>query len=108
MLNLRERKYAFKAKKVNYYRLKIYDIIYILALNITLIIMKKILLVLFFIISLFSVKSQTTVIDSIFVGGQYRSYRLYVPAIYTGTTARPLILNLHGYTSNAQQQQLCS
>lgn len=67
--------------------------------------MKKHLLSLIFISTLFILKAQTTVVDSIFVGGQYRSYRLYVPAIYTGTTARPLILNLHGYTSNALQQQ---
>ena len=67
--------------------------------------MKKHLLSLIFISTLLSVKSQTTIVDSIFVGGQYRSYRLYVPAIYTGATARPLILNLHGYTSNALQQQ---
>ncbi len=70
--------------------------------------MKKTLLALFFISSLFSIKAQTTVIDSIFVGGIYRNYRLYVPAIYTGATARPLILNLHGYTSNANAQQLYS
>jgi polyhydroxybutyrate depolymerase len=70
--------------------------------------MKKILLTLIFISSLFSIKAQTTVIDSIFVGGIYRNYRLYVPSIYTGATARPLILNLHGYTSNANQQQLYS
>ena len=70
--------------------------------------MKKTLLSLILISTLFAVKAQTTVIDSIYVGGQYRSYRLYVPAIYTGATARPLILNLHGYTSNAQQQQLYS
>lgn len=70
--------------------------------------MKKTLLSLILISTLFAVKAQTTVIDSIYVGGQYRSYRLYVPAIYTGATARPLILNLHGYTSNASQQQLYS
>ena len=70
--------------------------------------MKKFLISFLFIGSLFNAQAQTTVIDSIFVGGQYRSYRLYVPAIYTGATARPLILNLHGYTSNAQQQQLYS
>lgn len=71
--------------------------------------MKKHLLTLIVFVSiLFSSKAQTTVIDSIYVGGQYRSYRLYVPAIYTGAIARPLILNLHGYTSNAQQQQLYS
>jgi polyhydroxybutyrate depolymerase len=71
--------------------------------------MKKHLLTLIVFISvLFSAKAQTTIIDSIFVGGEYRSYRLYVPAIYTGATARPLVLNLHGYTSNAQAQQLYS
>lgn len=70
--------------------------------------MKKHLLFLIFISTLFTIKAQTTVVDSIFVGGQYRNYRLYVPAIYTGATARPLIINLHGYTSNAQQQQLYS
>lgn len=52
--------------------------------------------------------AQTTVTDSILSGGIYRSYILYVPAIYTGTSARPLIINLHGYTSNAQQQQFYS
>lgn len=52
--------------------------------------------------------SQTTVVDSIQSGGIYRSYRLYVPAIYTGSSARPLIINMHGYTSNAYAQQLYS
>ncbi len=48
--------------------------------------------------------AQTTVIDSIFYGGQYRSYIAYIPAIYNGNTAVPLLYNLHGYTSNAAQQ----
>lgn len=52
--------------------------------------------------------AQTTVVDSIISGGIYRSYRLYVPAIYTGSSARPLIINMHGYTSNAATQQLYS
>lgn len=52
--------------------------------------------------------AQTTVVDSIIAGGIYRSYRLYVPAIYTGSSARPLIINMHGYTSNAATQQLYS
>ncbi len=68
--------------------------------------MKKLLCFLCFCISI-SI-AQTTIIDSIFSGGQYRSYRLYIPTIYNGTTARPLILNLHGYTSNASQQQFYS
>lgn len=69
--------------------------------------MKKQLFIFLFFTSFISL-SQTTIEDSIFTGGVYRSYRLYIPAIYTGTTARPLIINMHGYTSNATQQQLYS
>lgn len=67
--------------------------------------MKRHLLSLIFISILFISQAQTTIVDSIISGGIYRTYRLYKPAIYTGATARPLILNLHGYTSNALQQQ---
>ncbi len=70
--------------------------------------MKKQLFFVLFSVILLSIQSQTTVIDSIYSGGIYRNYRLYIPAIYNGSTARPLILNLHGYTSNASQQQLYS
>ncbi len=70
--------------------------------------MKKNLLAITILLSTFSFNAQTTVVDSIYSGGMWRSYRLYVPAIYTGATARPLIINLHGYTSNALQQQLYS
>lgn len=52
--------------------------------------------------------SQTTIVDSILSGGIYRNYRLYIPAVYNGNTARPLIINLHGYTSNASTQQIYS
>lgn len=58
-------------------------------------------------INLYS-QSGNTIIDSIFSGGMYRTYRLYVPVNYTGSSAVPLILNLHGYTSNALQQQTYS
>jgi polyhydroxybutyrate depolymerase len=67
--------------------------------------MKKILLSIILLSTLFIAQSQTTIVDSIISGGIYRSYRLYIPNLYTGLTARPLILNLHGYTSNALQQQ---
>ena len=70
--------------------------------------MKKQLFTIISIISTLNFYAQTTVIDSIMSGGIYRNYRLYVPAKYTGTTARPLIINLHGYTSNASQQQAYS
>ncbi len=67
--------------------------------------MKKTLLSFLFVSALLSSQAQVTIVDSIYVGGIYRTYRLYVPTIYTGATARPLIFNLHGYTSNALQQQ---
>ncbi len=68
---------------------------------------KFVLIGLFVQTSLF-VFSQTTLVDSIISGGIYRSYRLYIPAAYTGVTARPLVIDLHGYTSNATNEQLYS
>jgi polyhydroxybutyrate depolymerase len=38
-------------------------------------------------------------------GGLSRSYLLHVPASYDGATAVPLVLDFHGYTSNATQQR---
>jgi polyhydroxybutyrate depolymerase len=66
----------------------------------------KLFLSLFFLTGFF-IYSQTgtTTVDSFFVGGKWRSYRIYKPNIYTGVTPVPLILNFHGYTSNAFQQQ---
>lgn len=68
--------------------------------------MKKLKLLLLFSALAFGASAQVTVVDSIYTGGLWRSYRLYVPASYTGSTSVPLILNLHGYTSNAAAQQL--
>lgn len=45
-----------------------------------------------------------TIVDSIKSNNIMRKFRLYVPNSYTGQ-AVPLILNLHGYTSNSAQQQ---
>jgi polyhydroxybutyrate depolymerase len=38
--------------------------------------------------------------------GLTREYRLYVPALYNPAQPTPLLLNLHGYTSNNAQQQV--
>lgn len=53
-------------------------------------------------------QNQTTVIDSIFSGNIYRNYRLYIPKKYDSSQASSLIIDLHGYTSNALQQQAYS
>lgn len=50
-------------------------------------------------------RAQTTVLDSIRSGGLWRSYRLYVPAGLPAGTPVPLLLNLHGYSSNAFEQE---
>lgn len=50
-------------------------------------------------------KAQTTIVDSFVYGGLMRTYRLYVPAVYTGANPVPVVLNLHGYTSNGLQQE---
>lgn len=49
--------------------------------------------------------AQTTVIDSFVHDGIYRNYRVYIPAIYDGSEPVPLLFNLHGYTSNAIEQE---
>ncbi len=51
------------------------------------------------------VLAQTTLSKTIVFGGISRAYRLYIPASYHATTAAPLVLNLHGYTSNNAQQE---
>jgi polyhydroxybutyrate depolymerase len=56
----------------------------------------------------FFVSAQTgvTVVDSINSSSIYRTYRLYRPLSYTGSQAYPLVINMHGYTSSAQAQQI--
>ena len=49
-------------------------------------------------------QAQTTVLDTFNLEGLERNYILYVPAIYDGANAVPLVINLHGYGSNAAQQ----
>src|SRR5262245_223091 len=44
-------------------------------------------------------------VESIRSGGVTRQYRLHVPASYERGRLIPLVINLHGYNSNAKQQE---
>ena len=48
--------------------------------------------------------SQQTIYDTIIHDGLQRSFILYVPDTYTPTEPTPLVINFHGYTSNAFEQ----
>jgi polyhydroxybutyrate depolymerase len=67
--------------------------------------MKRILLAVLFIVAAQFVFAQT-VVKTITHDGLQRSYRLYVPSIYDGNESVPLLLNLHGYGSDAFQQEI--
>jgi len=69
--------------------------------------MKKLyLIIVLFLTAFSSIKAQETIIDSIFSGGIYRNYRIYIPIAYSDDTPAPLLFNLHGYTSDAFGQSL--
>lgn len=48
---------------------------------------------------------QQSTIKTLQHDGLSRTYRIYVPNTYTGQENVPLLFNLHGYTSNAQEQE---
>lgn len=48
--------------------------------------------------------AQQTITQNITVDGIQREFIIYIPAIYSGSESVPLILNFHGYTSNATEQ----
>ena len=52
----------------------------------------------------FSSFSQQTINASITHDGIQRDYILYIPELYDGSKAVPLVFNFHGYGSNAAQQ----
>lgn len=66
--------------------------------------MKSITFTLLSILLTISIFAQST-LHTMQHDGLTRSYRLYVPASYNANTAVPLVFNLHGYTSNASQQE---
>jgi polyhydroxybutyrate depolymerase len=50
--------------------------------------------------------SQQTIYDTMMHDGLDRNFILYVPASYAPGTPAPMVFNLHGYTSNADQQMI--
>ena len=50
--------------------------------------------------------AQTTINDTLTINGISRNYILYQPALYDGSIAVPLVINMHGYGSNSSQQML--
>lgn len=67
--------------------------------------MKRTLFVVLNVLAFQFVYSQS-VVRSFVHGGVEREYRIYIPSVYTGNDAVPLLLNLHGYTSNAFEQEV--
>lgn len=66
--------------------------------------MKYTTVILLFTGFVFSSSAQQTINASITHDGIERDYILYVPEIYDGSTAMPLVLNFHGFGSSASQQ----
>ena len=68
--------------------------------------MKYTTVILLFTGFVFSSSAQQTINASITHDGIERDYILYVPEIYDGSTAVPLVLNFHGFGSGASQQMV--
>lgn len=68
--------------------------------------MKKIIFSFFCLVFLSTIMAQTTVLDTFAYDGLQRNYQLYIPQHYNGSTAVPLVVNMHGRGSNAGQQDL--
>lgn len=60
----------------------------------------------FLFIIFFLVKSSNAQVDSIYHQGGYRTFILHLPSTYNAANSYPLILNFHGFNSNALQQEL--
>ncbi|MBI2967085.1 MAG: T9SS type A sorting domain-containing protein [Bacteroidetes bacterium] len=73
--------------------------------------MKHKIIILLFSITFFThqtVLSQQNINGGFTYNGNYRTYILHIPGTYSGSVPVPLVFNLHGYSSNATQQQFYS
>ncbi len=68
--------------------------------------MKLILSISTFLLAAIATNAQTLLLESIQHDGLERDYRLYIPDVYDGSTGVPLVINLHGYTSNGFEQEV--
>ena len=66
--------------------------------------MKQLVITIFYLFVYLVAFSQQTINSSLLHDGASRDYIIYVPENYTGDRPVPLVLNFHGYTSNAQEQ----
>ncbi|MCP4484210.1 MAG: hypothetical protein GY823_06580, partial [Flavobacteriaceae bacterium] len=66
--------------------------------------MKYITILLVLMGTFFPILAQQTINGSVFHDGIQRDYILYIPAIYDGSADFPLVLNFHGFGSNANEQ----
>ena len=66
--------------------------------------LKSLAIILTLLMMQFSAIAQQTIYESITHDGMQREYILYVPENYTGDMPVPLVLNFHGYGSNAGEQ----
>ena len=66
--------------------------------------MKHITILLVLIGTFFPILAQQTINGSVIHNGIQRDYILYIPEIYDGSSDFPLVLNFHGFGSNANEQ----
>jgi len=70
--------------------------------------MKYLCFIFMIVLTLGGLNGQTTVTGTLMHDGLLRDYRLHLPPGHSPSKKAPLVFNLHGYTSNAAQQELYS